>query len=93
LQAKSNAQALVHLEVKEDAEIETLPFVSDTPEGISLLKILKRGQNMSEVRDQTRRYLFGDQEVFSERVKVYRMRAVSTLVNAVRQSKMWHIRR
>jgi hypothetical protein len=95
LQAKKNSQALVLLEVREDAEIETLPFVSDSQQGINLLKILKRAKNMSEIRNMARKYLFGDQgtEKFSEIVEGYKKRVVGTLINAVKYSKMLHTQR
>jgi hypothetical protein len=95
LQGRKDPLTLVSLEIKEDAEIETLPFISDSREGNNLLKVLKRAQNMCEVRDITRKYVYGDQgtEKMPVIVEQYRKRVVGALINAVRFSKMLHTQR
>jgi hypothetical protein len=93
LQGKRDPEALVQLDVKEDADIETLSFVSDTPEGTKLLRVLKRAQNMTETI--TRKYIYGDQGATKMSViaEGYRMKVVVTLVNAIRYSRMSLIQR
>ncbi len=95
LQGRKDPEALASLEVSEDAEIETLPFICDSPEGTFLLKILKHAQNMSEVRNITRKYVFGDQgtEKMPVIVERYKKRAVGTLTYAVTFSKMLRSKR
>ncbi len=78
--------------LKEDTEVETLPLISSIQEGVNVLKIWRRAQNMSDVRNVTRKYVFGDQkqEGFLNRS---RARIVGAVMHAVRFSKVLHAQR